>query len=510
MNHIEVMNEINSVTNELLSRSNFLTRVLSNDNPQRDIDRECQYPSTNALDVDTHYNPFYDRHPIARRVVELYPQECWASSPHIYETDDNEQETEFEKAWKELGSKLNGGSKFKSQEGSVVWEYLKRADIQSGIGYYGCLFLGFNDLQENENPLNEEVTKSEGLELLFMRAFSQKDVRIVTWDTEPTSQRFGLPLSYEITFSSPTNANEGGQSLEIKRHVHWTRVIHVADNIGGNEIIGTPRMQPVYNQLLDLKKLYGGSAEGYWAGAFPGISFETLPQLGAEVQVDSDALKNMVEKYLHRLQRYFALEGMTAKSLTTQVEDPSKHIEVQIDAICIQLGCPKRIFTGSERGNLASSQDTGAWNDRLIERQNGYITPRLIRPFVDRLIQYGVLPEPSEYQVSWPDLNALSDDEKATIAHKRVESIVKFITGDGEQMMSKVDFYVHILDMEPEEANQLVESAEESYEPPELEGEVIDGAFGQSKTELDDGGTDSGSEETEEKEELDNKQKGAK
>lgn len=465
------MGEINSLAlNELLSRSNFLTRILSNDNPQRDIDRECQYPSTNALDVQTHYFPFYDRHPIARRVVELYPQECWASSPRIYETEDNEHETEFEKAWDELGSKLNGGSKFKSQEGSVIWEYLKRVDIQCGIGYYGCLFLGFNDV-ENSTTLSEPVVAREGLELLFMRAFNQKDLQVTTWDNDESSERFGFPEKYLVTFSAPTNANEGGTTLEIQREVHWTRIIHVADNIGGNEIIGTPRMQPVYNNLLDLKKLYGGSAEGYWAGAFPGISFETLPQLGAEVQVDSEALQNMVEKYLHRLQRYFALEGMTAKSLNTQVEDPTKHIDAQLNAICIQLGCPKRIFTGSERGELASSQDTGSWKDRLIERQNSFITPRIIRVFIDRLIDLKVLPEPEEYMVEWPDLNALSDDEKATIALKRVESIVKFIAGDGEQLMSRVDFYVHILDMTPEQAEQLIETADDNIEEDVLEGE---------------------------------------
>jgi len=410
-------------------------------------------------------------------VVELYPQECWASTPRVYENEDNEVETEFEKAWKALGSKLNGGSKFQSEEGSVIWEYLKRIDIQSGIGHYGVLFLGFNDLQKGDNPLSNPVQVSESLEMLFMRAFNQKDLQVATWVSDETNPRFGLPELYNVTFSSPTNANEGGNTFEITRTVHWTRVIHVADNIGGNEVLGTPRMQPVYNQLLDLKKLYGGSAEGYWAGAFPGISFETLPQLGAEVQVDQDALKGMVEKYLHRLQRYFALEGMTAKSLNTQVEDPTKHIQTQLEAICIQLGCPKRVFTGSERGELASSQDKGSWTDRLIERQNGYLTPRIIRPFVDRMIEYGILPEPEQYLIEWPDLNALSDDEKATIALKRVESIIKFIGGDGEQLMSRTDFYVHILGMTPDEANQIVKSADENYEEDELEGEVIDGAI---------------------------------
>ena len=39
------------------------------------------------------------------------------------------------------------------------------------------------------------------------------------------------------------------------------------------------------------------------------------------------------------------------------------------------------------------------------ERQEGYLTPFVIRPFVDRLIALGVLPTPEEgYIVFWPDL----------------------------------------------------------------------------------------------------------
>lgn len=457
------------VANDLLARSNFLTRSLANTNPQRDLDRECQYPATNGLTVDDHYVPMYERHPIARRVVDLYPQECWASVPRIYETEDNQEETEFEKAFLQLGSSLGGGSFYQTQKGHMLWEHLKRVDIQSGIGYFGILFLGLSDAQTSDD-LRNEVQKGSNLELVYLRSFSQKNVQISTWETDPTSIRFGHPKLYKITFASPQGANQDDDQIEVTKDVHWSRIIHITDNSGDNQILGTPRMQPVYNNLLDLKKLYGGSAEGYWAGAFPGISFETAPGLGADVQIDQSALKDAVEKYLHRMQRYIALEGMNAKSLSVQVADPTKHIESQIDAICIQLGCPKRIFMGSERGNLASSQDAGSWNDRLIERQNSHINPRIIVPFVDRLIELGVLPAPKKedgYQIEWPDLNALSDDEKATIALKQVDAMVKYINGDGEQLMSRVDFYVHILDMTPDEANELVKQADQNYEEDE-------------------------------------------
>ena len=88
--------------------------------------------------------------------------------------------------------------------------------------------------------------------------------------------------------------------------------------------------------------------------------------------------------------------------------DPSPQIEAQIDAICVQIPIPKRIFIGSERGELASSQDKGSWNERLEARHNNYLTPRVVATFVDRLITLKVLPEPVEYQIEWPNLNDLT------------------------------------------------------------------------------------------------------
>jgi hypothetical protein len=131
----------------------------------------------------------------------------------------------------------------------------------------------------------------------------------------------------------------------------------------------------------------------YWRGAFPGISLETHPQLGGDVKFPA-GIRQTMSNYMDGLQRYLALTGVSAKTLAPQVVDPTPQIEVQIQAICIKMGIPKRIFEGSERGELASSQDSSAWNGRIRARQDNYLTPRLIVPFIDRLIAVGVLPEP--------------------------------------------------------------------------------------------------------------------
>ena len=86
------------------------------------------------------------------------------------------------------------------------------------------------------------------------------------------------------------------------------------------------------------------------------------------------------------------------------------------DAILTQIAgskaIPKRILTGSEMGELASSQDRDNWKDQINGRQTGYAGPYIVRPLVDRLIKYGYLPTPKkgprEYEVRCPQIQVLT------------------------------------------------------------------------------------------------------
>lgn len=456
----------NLVGNAAMSRASLMRASLD---PKKSIDDECGYPTTQDITAKT-YRELYDRESIATRVVQVLPKETWQAQPSVFETEDLDQVTEFEKMWGELGKGLRGESWYVGEQGSLVWEYLKRVDELSGIGSYGVLLLGVDDGKE----LSEQVEPGTGRKLLFLRAFDESLAQITRYETDVNNPRFGQPTQYSLSFADHENAGQGafGTPL-ITKQVHWTRVIHVADNLGSSEILGVPRMRPVFNRLLDLRKLYGGSAEMYWRGAFPGLSIETDPKMGSDVELDMSSVKDALEQYMNGLQRYLALTGVSAKSLAPQVVDPSQQIDVQLTAICILIAVPKRIFVGSERGELASSQDKGAWNDRLQDRQNIYVTPRIIVPFVDRLIMVGVLPQPKEYSVVWGDIGSLSEDEQATIAVKRTEAMAKYVQGSVEALMPPMDYLTRVQGMTNGEAEAVIEAAMNAVsilpEPEELE-----------------------------------------
>lgn len=444
------------LSNAMTSRAKLISKGMETDD-RRDIAKECGEPATAQIDTAT-LRDLYERLGVAKRVVNILPDECWASEPEVYESEDEEEETAFEEAWGELNSNLSGKSHFNGGS-SPVWQYLHKIDSLSGIGNYGVLLLGLNDGKE----LVEPVKASDKLKLIYLRAFDQTLCQITRYEADRSSPRYGMPLEYQITLNDPRQTGTGGIGLQIATmRVHWTRVIHVADNRVSSEVFGEPRMLPVLNNLLALRKLYSGSAEMFWRGAFPGYSLETHPQLGGDVEVDVDELRDMMESYGNGLQRYLTLSGMSVKPLSPQVSDPTAQINAHIKAICITYGIPERIFMGSERGELASSQDQGAWNDRLRTRQSLYLLPHLIIPFTDRLISFGVLPVPDEgYNAHWPDVNTLSDLEKAQVAAQRTAALVQYVGGGGDAVVTPIDFLTRFLYLDQQEALEILEKTEE-------------------------------------------------
>jgi hypothetical protein len=150
------------------------------------------------------------------------------------------------------------------------------------------------------------------------------------------------------------------------------------------------------------------------------------------------------------------------KELTAQVSDPSKHVSVLLDLIAGTTGIPKRILIGSERGELASTQDETAWNSRVDERRRNYAEPMILRPFIDRLITIGVLPQPRDgYVVEWPPIFTPSEEQQAKVAETKAKALAAYMSAPGADMILPPSMFLkHILnftDDEIREAETLLE-----------------------------------------------------
>lgn len=445
------------VENAVLMRREFLQKLVD---PNRDIDKECGYPP--SLE-DADYKGFTDRHGIASRVVSVFPEESWKRRPDIYESEDGKK-TAFEIALEKL------------ETDHSLNHYMERIDILSGRGHYGVLLIGIDDGLDLENPaagidergartprLNKNRANAKARKITFLRPFDEWLAPIDSYEEDITNPRFGLPKFYMLKFADPRqNAHSiAGATLTVEKRVHWSRVIHVCDNRTTSEIIGEPRLQNVFNYLYDLKKILSGSGEMFWKGGFPGYAFEVAPENIGQVDFDKDSMRKEMEAFSNSLQRYMALVGVSAKSLAPQVADPRGHFDIQMDAICIAKAIPKRIFMGSEQAQLASTQDKKTWNERLKHRQDFYVTPMLVRPVIDRLIALGILPEIETYFVEWPEVFGPSDDEQATTAFKKTQSLATYIGSGSEHLVPPMDFLTKIMSFSTEEAQSIIDASQE-------------------------------------------------
>lgn len=506
-----LMNEM--VANAAMTRTNLLEKLLD---PRRDIDTECGYIDVYSMSREQ-FSLLHDTHPIANRVNSLLPKECWKTAPEVYEDEDNNKETPFEKSWKELCQNLRQKSKLKSAKYNPVWSVLAKADLISGIGHFGIILLGINDKKELKEPIdgfedenNDEVfsvdilskegteaqyndynslpqdttetdkeeikpkeAPTEGLRLLFIRTFEEALVEITTWDSNTNSARYGQPLFYNVQLSDPKEGGIGINQPNNTVKVHWSRVIHIADNCKSSEVIGVPRCRPIMKPLQDLAKIYGGQAEGYWQVCLPGVILESE----AGTDVDAEKTKAGVQNYIHRMQRWLSLSGMTAKTLQGTVQNPTPHLQANIDAICIQEAVPIRIFMGSERGELSSTQDKDSWEERLSERQENYITPNIVSPFIDRMIKIGILIEPESYSVNWDTVDNTSKTVKAQLALTITQALAAYQLGELYNLMDPVDYLVEVIGWPQTKVKQFLENTLDFMKKanPDMEGEPVPG-----------------------------------
>jgi len=409
----------------------------------------------------------YQRQDIAAAVIDRPIRTTWQGSIDLIESD-NDKDTPLEQAWKDLEKRLH------------VKHMLSRLDTITGIGRYGVLFLGFNDAA-NSNAQGEAVKVSTSLKLLYIRAISEINATVTQWDTNTSSPRFGLPEKYTLTLIS----QDGKSSSSIT--AHHTRIIHVADKLLDGMVVGSSRLEPVFDRLTDLKKLVGGSAEMFWRGARPGYSGEIDKDV-TFTEDDKAKLKEQIDEYDNNLRRFLVGSGVSISSLAPQVADPQSHVDVQIQMISAYTGIPKRILTGSEVGELASSQDRDNWFSLIKSRREEFAEPVIIQPFVDRLIAFGILPPPAtEYNVQWTDLWSPSEKEKAEVGQLRATALATYANSPYASSILPVEsFYKWCLSLDDDQIELIRETLEaemlkeeeraltelENPEVPPQEGEV--------------------------------------
>jgi len=385
MNDIAVMRVMNS----------FLSRVRSVGQGmfggKRDFYEALGYARELTYDD---YLKRYERGDIAGSIVDSYPNATWQGGAEVIEDATPKVWTPFEEDAYNLMNSTN------------MWSVFKEADILLGHGRYAIVVIGAPGF------LHEELRKGKPGEIVYLNAYGEGNAKICAYDEDEQSPRYCWPIEYEITGTEVERRSKANQK-NAGRKVHWTRVIHIADSSG---MYSAPRLERVWNRLDDLEKVVGGGSEAFWKTVFQGMQIdvdkdmEITPEAKAELQAQ-------VDEFEHGMRRVMRTRGVKVTSLGAATSDFGTNADTLLDLIAGAVKIPKRLLLGSERGELASTQDRENWHERVTNRRTQFAGPRVVHPLFDRMIEYGYVRKPkgTNYWVVWPKLG-LTLTETSTIA----------------------------------------------------------------------------------------------
>ena len=360
----------------------------------------------------------YLRQDIAARVVDAPAAALWTNPPLVTATDDL-----WNQMWDDLVARFN------------LYNVIERCDKLAGIGRYSLLLIGYNDGLSLDQPVNTRAISQKSEKILYLQPYSERTARIVQYTSNPRDSNFMKPSMYEISpmsefvigFDNTITAKDHPKGLNSTFKVHYSRIVHIAENCLENAIFGSPRMERVFNILDDLMKVTGGSAETYWLTANRGLHID----VDKEMELDPDDEKNLsdeVDEYVNNLRRIIRTRGTKVNSIGSEVADPTGVFNVLVSILSGATGIPRRILTGSEAGQLASDQDRANWADRIDERRADFGNPFVLFPLMKKLTQSGFLPTSNETEITvdWPTAFKLSPLENAMTSAQHARSATNF------------------------------------------------------------------------------------
>lgn len=444
---MEENEEYKQLLNRFIAVTNMANRVLpyyggttfGRDTFQgaRDLYKAFGYPDIITPEM---YETRAERQSIAFAIIDRPVRSSWKGGFDI--GVDSGTESEFQKSFWQL---------YKRHSLNLI---LKQADRDAGLGYYSVLFLGLDDAK-NRADLSSPV-KPGKRQLLYLRSFAEVDAGILSFDSNPSSPRYGKPITYELKHSPPEGKNEVSFSI----NVHWTRVIHIPTDTTPQDVYGIPRLKAVYNDLIDIEKVKGGASEMFWRGARPG--FQAVTDKDFTITPGFlDGLKSQLDEYENNLRRVFAVQGVSLQSLNQQIEDPEMHMKGNLEMISAATGIPKRILVGSERGELASSQDQATWVDLLETRRTEFVEPCIIIPFIEKMIAMEVLAQPDSpyWVIEWKPLSTPSEKEKAEVAEIKTRTLAMYADSFNlSNVLPDKIFFTDIMGISDEKYNEITET----------------------------------------------------
>jgi hypothetical protein len=376
----------------------------------------------------TDYFTAYERTGSGHGAVHRILDKCWEAFPTIYEgdepaADDQRAPTAFERAVKSV----------LSDPILLVTNKLKDFDRRNMVGRYSGLLYQVADGGLWSSPLGKG-------KLIRLIPLYESQIRVVEWNSDPTSLDFGQPSKYQIRTKSPEQKNDDAQP-EQWVDVHPSRLQIMAEGSSGSMFDGVPLLKAGFNSLVNLEKIEGGSGEAFLKNSSRQLSIEFDKEAnvgdavkngggGEDVSV-ADALDSNVKALNKSIDSAIVTQGAKVQTLQSQMSDPESPWTINANVFAASVQIPFTTLFGQQTGRLASDQDQKDMAKRAKSRQCGELTP-MMYGFITKLMQIGTIPTVARFGIEWADLMAASDTEKLENALKMADINEKvFRTGNG-------------------------------------------------------------------------------
>lgn len=304
------------------------------------------------------------------------------------------------------------------------WLKIKEADRLNLIGSYSAIILIARDGVDN---LSEELGTIDSIDsIVEMIPVTEEQLKPSDWYSQLTDGlNYGKPKLYSFNeYSQGQKESKPNRVVSI----HPSRVIVLNEGAIGNNFAGDSVLRPIYNNILDIQKILGANAEGFFKNAARHIAMsfdkdidvsKVMQGLGIDPsnKEAGKLLRETMNERLSGLSKGFDAatygQGVTSTILSVNMTDPEKPINVQMNMIALAMRRSIKGLMGTQTGERASSEDRINDNNRDMERQENFVSG-VLTTLVNRLIQYGAL-EKRDFSWKWEDINSSSDADKVKL-----------------------------------------------------------------------------------------------
>ena len=268
------------------------------------------------------------------------------------------------------------------------WAFTLACTFERVYGW-SIIVVGYVDSAETVGQKVKNPT-----EIHTLMPYGPLQIPTVTEETNPDSERYGLPVSYYIQRS--------GTAENLR--VHYTRVLQevpFATRMTEHPYKGMSILEPIFDDLTALANVTWSAGQTMYR---IGPGFPDVTLIGAKKkQIDdfraSNQFKDIFAKsyFVHNENQEINFKGAQGVSL-----DPTQYAQLFYDNISAGTGIPLAMLRGAQAGALAGSEvnEREYFKEVISPTQLEYTWA--IRELIDRLIEIGqIKTSVKEYELKW-------------------------------------------------------------------------------------------------------------